>query len=339
MFKYNHIKKILYNKTILITGGTGSFGSKFLDKIVNLNCKIVIFSRDELKQHEQRLKYNNKKIQYIVGDIRDSKSIYDAMKGVDYVFHAAALKQVPSCEFFPEEAVKTNFLGSINVIEAAVEQKVKSVILLSTDKAVYPINAMGMSKALMEKVALSKARQIKNNKTSISIVRYGNVMLSRGSVIPLFINQIKNRKNITITNKYMTRFLMPLDKAIELVFIALKKNKNGSIYIHKANSANIKDLSEALKTIFKSNIKTKIIGNRLGEKLHEVLASKEELKRSRSFKEHIEIRMQDTELNYEKYYTKGQNSKEIEDYASNLSNQISFRKLITTLSKEINKKI
>ena len=299
----NQIKKKLKNKTVLITGGTGSFGSKFLEKIAKFNnCRIKVFSRDELKQHDLRIKLNNKKIQFIIGDIRDLKSVEEAMRGVDYVFHAAALKQVPSCEFFPEQAISTNIIGSANVLDAAIKANVLSIVLLSTDKAVYPINSMGMTKALMEKIALAKARLVQNKKTNISIVRYGNVLLSRGSVIPLFINQIKKNQDITVTNKNMTRFLMPLDRAIELVFVALTKSNNGSIFIHRAKSSNILNLAKSLIKIYKSKSNIKIIGNRLGEKLHEVLVSEEELKHSLKFKDYFEIKMQNTELNYNIFY-------------------------------------
>lgn len=334
----NQIKKKLNNKTVLITGGTGSFGSKFLEKIIKFNnCNIKIFSRDELKQHDLRIKLNDKKIQFIIGDIRDLKSVEEAMRGVDYVFHAAALKQVPSCEFFPEQAVSTNILGSSNVIDAAIKENVSSIVLLSTDKAVYPINSMGMTKALMEKIALAKARLIQNKKTKISIVRYGNVLLSRGSVVPLFINQIKKNKNLTVTNKEMTRFLMPLDKAIELVFVALLKSNNGSIFIHRAKSSNILNLAKAIKEIYKSRSKINIIGNRLGEKLHEVLVSEEELKHSVKFKDYFEIKMQNTDLNYNKYFTKGQKTKKNNEYSSKISDALSLKELVTILKQEITK--
>ena len=336
MQNFSKISKILKNKTILITGGTGSFGSKFIQKILSINCKIIVFSRDELKQHEQRIRYNKKNIKFIIGDVRDKKSINSAMVNVDYVFHAAALKQVPSCEFFPDQAIKTNINGSINVIEAAVNNNVKSIVLLSTDKAVYPINSMGMTKALMEKIALSKARENKKKTTKISIVRYGNVMMSRGSVIPLFIRQIKNKKEITITNEKMTRFLMPLDEAIELVFLALIKNKNGSIFIHKAKSINILELANRLKKIFKSKCKIKKIGTRNGEKIHEVLATSEELQYAKNYQNYLEINTQNNYLNYNNYFTIGKNLNSKKDFTSENADKMNFEELNFLIKKEIN---
>ena len=337
MQNLSKINKLFKNKTILITGGTGSFGSKFIQKILSVDCKIIIFSRDELKQYEQRIDYNKKNIKFIIGDIRDRKSINDAMKDVDYVFHAAALKQVPSCEFFPDQAINTNVNGSINVIDAAVNNKVKSIVLLSTDKAVYPINSMGMTKALMEKISLAKARVNKKNQTTISIVRYGNVMMSRGSVIPLFIDQIKNEKDITITNNKMTRFLMPLDKAIDLVFLAIIKNNNGSIFIHKAKSMNILDLANNLKKIFKSKSKIKMIGTRHGEKIHEVLATSEELQFAKKYQDYFEIKMQNSDLNYNKYFTIGKNLNLKKDFTSENSKKMNFKELSLLIKKELNK--
>ena len=259
--------KILYKKKILVTGGTGSFGFHFIKKILKLNCEIIVFSRDELKQYQMRSILNQSNITYMLGDVRDKKSIDHAMKNVDYVFHAAALKQVPSCEFFPLEAVKTNIIGSENVLDSAIENRVKRVVLLSTDKAVQPVNAMGMSKALMEKIAISKSREVINKKTKISIVRYGNVLMSRGSVIPLMISQIKDNKEITVTHKDMTRFVMPLESAVDLVLLSIKKNSEfTTTYVHKSLAAKIIDLAIILKKYYNSNSKIKMIGIRSGEK-------------------------------------------------------------------------
>ena len=262
------------NKILLITGGTGSFGNAVLEKFIDSELKeIRIFSRDELKQDNMRKKYNNSKLNFFVGDVRDKTSVDDAMKDVDFVFHAAALKQVPSCEFYPMQAVKTNILGTENVLNAAIEAKVKKVIALSTDKAVYPINAMGMSKALMERVIVSKGRN--QSKTMISCTRYGNVMASRGSVIPLFIQQIKEEKPITITNPEMTRFMMSLKQAVELVMFAFKNGSSGDIFVQKAPAATIETLAESIRDILnKKKHEIKIIGTRHGEKLYETLLTR-----------------------------------------------------------------
>lgn len=263
---------------VLITGGTGSFGNAVLDRLLNTDVKeIRIFSRDEKKQNDMRLKYNDDRIKFIIGDVRDFSSVYYAAKNVDYVFHAAALKQVPTCEFYPIEAIKTNILGSHNVINAAVENNVRKVIFLSTDKAVYPINAMGMSKALMEKLAISMSREMISTQTVFCCTRYGNVMCSRGSVIPLFVEQIKNGKAITITDPNMTRFLMSLDEAVELVINVFKGGEQGDIWVQKAPASTIYDLAIALKELFKSDKEINIIGVRQGEKKHETLVTKEEM--------------------------------------------------------------
>ena len=261
------------NKNILIFGGTGSFGRAFLKRIINTNFKEVrIFSRDEKKQDDLRNELNNKNIKFYLGDIRDKASVIESTKNVDYVFHAAALKQVPSCEFYPLEAVKTNIIGTQNVIDCCVDSKVKKIICLSTDKAVYPINAMGMSKALMEKIVIAKSRQLKSNETKISITRYGNVLLSRGSVLPFFINKILKKEFITITDPSMTRFLMSLEDAIDLVLFALQKGENGHIYIPKTPATNIMILTKALLKLYNySESKIKIIGTIHGEKIHETL--------------------------------------------------------------------
>lgn len=289
------------NKTLLITGGTGSFGNAVLNRFLKSDVKeIRIFSRDEKKQTDMRIHYNNEKIKFIIGDIRNYESIYHATKNVDYIFHAAALKQVPSCEMYPIEAVKTNILGANNVLNAAVENNVKKVIFLSTDKAVYPINTMGISKAMMEKLLMAKSRTILGDNTVFCCVRYGNVMASRGSVIPLFIEQIKNGEELTITDPNMTRFLMSLDDAVNLVMLAFENGKQGEIFVQKAPAATIKDLGIAIKQIFNSNAQLKIIGVRHGEKLHETLVTKEEMLRSEEMEKNFIIKPDNRDLNYKK---------------------------------------
>ena len=269
------------NKILLITGGTGSFGNAVLDRFLNSDIKeIRIFSRDEKKQHDMRIKYNNPKIKFYVGNVRDYRSIESATKNVDYVFQAAALKQVPSCEFFPMEATLTNVIGTENVIRACIQNEVKKVICLSTDKAAYPINAMGMSKALMEKVAIAQSRDINDNKTLICVTRYGNVMASRGSVIPHFISQIKKNIPVTITNPEMTRFLMSLDEAVDLVLYAFKNGAQGDLFVQKAPASTIGDLATALKEIFNSSVNINVIGTRHGEKLFETLCTTEEMSKA-----------------------------------------------------------
>mgnify|MGYP001446821022 CR=1 FL=1 len=280
----------LKGSNLLITGGTGSFGNAVLDRFIDSHInEIRIFSRDEKKQHDMRIKLKNPKIKFYVGDVRDFNSLDQAMSGIDYVFHAAALKQVPSCEFYPVEAVKTNILGTENVLNSAIKHKVKKVICLSTDKAVYPINAMGISKAMAEKIAIARSRLMRPKDPLISCTRYGNVMGSRGSVIPLFINQIKTGKSLTVTDLKMTRFLMSLDDSVELVINAFSNSKQGDIFVPKAPSANLDELTKALKIIFKSHSKTKIIGTRHGEKLYETLISREEMNRSKEFKKYYRI--------------------------------------------------
>ncbi|MBU5675152.1 polysaccharide biosynthesis protein [Alkaliphilus sp. MSJ-5] len=287
------------NKTLLITGGTGSFGNAVLNKFLNSDVKeIRIFSRDEKKQTDMRIHYNNEKIKFIIGDVRNYESIYNATKGVDYIFHAAALKQVPSCEFYPMEAVKTNILGANNVINVAVENNVRKVIVLSTDKAVYPINAMGLSKAMMEKLVIAKSRTIEDDKTVLCCVRYGNVMASRGSVIPLFVEQINTGNALTITDPNMTRFLMTLDDAVNLVMLAFEDGRQGEIFVQKSPAATVKDLATAIKEIFNSNLDIKVIGVRHGEKLHETLVTKEERIRSKEMEKNFVIRPDNRDLNY-----------------------------------------
>jgi len=296
-------------KIILITGGTGSFGNAFLSRILKSSNfeEIRILSRDEKKQDEMRKKFKNKKIKFFLADVRDKNSLKDSIKGSNFIFHAAALKQVPSCEFFPLEAIKTNVLGTANVLDVAINCDVQRVVCLSTDKAVYPINAMGMSKALMEKVIISKVRSIsKKSKIKICITRYGNVVGSRGSVIPLFLDQIKNGQPLTITNFDMTRFMMRMDEAIDLVLFAFKKGNNGEILIRKSPSSTIKTIVKSLELIFGADkVRTKFIGIRHGEKLHETLMSSEEWGKSKSFKNYFAIPYDIRDLNYDKYYFEG----------------------------------
>ncbi len=298
------------DKILLITGGTGSFGNAVLRRFLETDIKeIRIFSRDELKQDDMRKKYNNSKLKFYLGDVRDLNSVKDAVKNVDFIFHAAALKQVPVCEFYPMQAVKTNIEGTENVLNAAIEAKVAKVIVLSTDKAVYPINAMGMSKAMMERVALSKSRNLNPEETIISCTRYGNVMASRGSVIPIFIEQIKNDKPLTITNPEMTRFMMSLDEAVDLVLFAFKNGKNGDIFVQKAPAATVKLLAETLKNMLKKpEISVNIIGTRHGEKLYETLLTKEEMLKAEDMVNYYRIPIDSRDLNYEIYEDQGEES-------------------------------
>jgi len=307
------------NKTLLITGGTGSFGNAVLKKFLNTNIKeIRIFSRDEKKQDDMRKLYKNEKIKYYLGDVRDISSLKNAMYGVDYIFHAAALKQVPSCEFFPLEAVKTNILGTDNVLTAAIECNVRKVVCLSTDKAAYPINAMGISKAMLEKVFIAKSKTVAPEKTLICGTRYGNVMASRGSVIPLFVEQIKNNQNITITNPNMTRFLMNLDEAVELVIYAFNNAETGDIIVQKAPASTIHDLAMALKELFHSDCEIKIIGTRHGEKEYETLLTKEEYLVAQDLGHFFRIPADKRDLNYDKYFIEGNQSlSTFQEYNSN----------------------
>jgi len=294
------------DKVILITGGTGSFGNAVMNKFLNTDIKeIRIFSRDEKKQDDMRKKYNDSKLKFYIGDVRDLSSLKTAMYGVDFVFHAAALKQVPSCEFFPLEAVKTNIIGTDNVLTSAIEMGVRKVICLSTDKAAYPINAMGISKAMMEKVFVSKSKNIDNNRTLICGTRYGNVMASRGSVIPLFIDQIKNGLPITVTNPNMTRFLMSLDEAVELVIFAFMNAEPGDIMVQKSPASTVGDLAQALKELFDVDNEIKVIGTRHGEKLYETLLTKEENSVAVDLGNFFRIPADMRDLNYDKYYIKG----------------------------------
>lgn len=325
------------NKTILITGGTGSFGSAFLNLIINDEIReIRIFSRDEKKQEDMRKKYNQKNLKFYLGDVRDYESISGAMIDVDYVFHAAALKQVPSCEFYPFEAVKTNILGTENVIRASINYKIKKLVLLSTDKAVYPINAMGMSKALAEKIVLAHARINHNSSTIICATRYGNVMASRGSVIPLFINQINNGRDITITDPNMTRFLMSLQDSVKLVLFAFKNAKQGDLFVQKSPASNMGDLATAITEILNKKSKIKIIGTRHGEKLFETLISREEMARAEDLGNYYRIPNDNRDLNYDNYFVDGDSEvSEATDYTSHNTNQLKIpeiKKLLLSLN-------
>ncbi len=295
------------DKILLITGGTGSFGNAVLDRFLTTEVgQIRIFSRDEKKQDDMRHKYGSSRLKFHIGDVRDFDSINTAMRGVDYVFNAAALKQVPSCEFYPMEAVKTNVLGTENTLKAAVQQGVKRVVVLSTDKAVYPINAMGMSKALMEKVTVAMSRNLSEKDTVMCNTRYGNVMASRGSVIPLFVRQIRSGEVITITDPEMTRFMMSLPDSVELVLFAFKHGRQGDTFVQKAPAATILTLAEALKKIFNSNNKIRVLGTRHGEKKHECLVSREEIARAEDVGDYYRIRPDSRDLNYKKYFVKGE---------------------------------
>ena len=306
------------DKVLLITGGTGSFGNAVLNRFLDTDLKeIRIFSRDEKKQEDMRIKYNNEKIKFYIGDVRDYRSIDDAMDGVDFVFHAAALKQVPSCEFFPVQAVKTNVLGTDNVLEAAINHNVKKVIVLSTDKAAYPINAMGMSKAMMEKVAVAKGRNLKDGQTVICRTRYGNVMASRGSVIPLFVEQIKDGRPLTITNPEMTRFMMTLDDAVDLVIYAFEHGNQGDLFVQKAPAATIDVLAKAIKELKNSDVEVKHIGTRHGEKLYETLVTKEEMVNAEDLGEYYRVPADNRNLNYAKYEnTSDYGIEKVEEYNS-----------------------
>ena len=307
------------HKVLLITGGTGSFGNAVLRRFLPTEVfkEIRIFSRDEKKQDDLRKEINSDKVKYYIGDVRDSSSVDNAVKGVDYIFHAAALKQVPSCEFFPMEAVKTNIIGTENVLNSAEKYSVKKVVVLSTDKAAYPINAMGMSKALMEKVTIAKSRNLDNNTTVFCCTRYGNVMASRGSVIPLLIDQIKSGKPLTITDPNMTRFMMTLDDAVDLVWYAFEYGNQGDLFVQKAPAATIETLTNALLEIFEANNVIKIIGTRHGEKLYETLVNREEMVKAKDLGRYYQIPADNRDLNYEKYFSEGDKTTAVfEEYHS-----------------------
>ena len=307
------------NKVLLITGGTGSFGNAVLKRFLDTEIKeIRIFSRDEKKQDDMRHQIQNPKVKFYIGDVRDKRSVDGAMAGVDYVFHAAALKQVPSCEFFPIQAVRTNVFGTENVLDSAIQHGVMNVVVLSTDKAAYPINAMGISKAMMEKVAIAKARQLGDDaSTTICCTRYGNVMASRGSVIPLWIDQIQAGKDITITDPNMTRFMMTLDDAVDLVIYAFLHGKNGDLFVQKAPAATLDVLAEALKQLYHADTEVKVIGTRHGEKLYETLVTREEMAKSEDMGNYFRIPADNRDLNYDKYFVEGQEEiAQIDDYHS-----------------------
>ena len=323
---------MLDNKTLLISGGTGSFGNAVLKKYINSNPKeIRIFSRDEKKQDEMRRIYKDERIKYFIGDVRDKSSINNALIGVDYVFHSAALKQVPSCEFYPLEAVKTNVLGTENLLDACINNDIKKVICLSTDKAVYPINAMGISKAMMEKVFVAKSRT--TNRTKIIGTRYGNVMASRGSVIPLFYNQIKQNKKITITDPKMTRFMMTLDDAVGLVEYAFQNGNSGDIFVQKAPSSTVLDVALALKKICNSEVDIETIGIRHGEKLHETLLSKEERSHADDLGNYFRVPADNRDLNYDKYFSLGKKESNFQEYNSFNTQRLKLKELIELLKK------
>lgn len=325
------------NSTLLITGGTGSFGNAVLNRFLSTSIKeIRIFSRDEKKQDDMRNKLNSPKVKFFLGDIRDKSSIDQAMKGVDYVFHAAALKQVPSCEFFPLEAVKTNILGAENVLSSAIDHNVDRVVILSTDKAVYPINAMGMSKAMMEKVMIAKSRNLdSSSNTVICGTRYGNVMASRGSVIPLFVKQIKNNLPLTITDPNMTRFMMTLEDAVDLVLFAFENGNNGDMFVQKAPAATVETLAKSLIELYKSKSEIRIIGTRHGEKLYEALVSKEDMIKAEDLGEFYRIPADTRDLNYNLFFTEGiVDMANAEDYHSHNTTQldiVGMKKLLLKL--------
>lgn len=321
------------DKTLLITGGTGSFGNTVLDAFINTDIgEIRVFSRDETKQHDMRLKYNNDKIKYYIGDVRSFDSINTAMRGVDYVFSAAALKQVPSCEFYPIEAVRTNVLGTENTLKAAINNKVKNAIVLSTDKAVYPINAMGMTKALMEKVTVATSRNVPTDGPVMCNTRYGNVMASRGSVIPLFVEQIKAGKPLTITDPNMTRFMMSLPQAVDLVLFAFEHGKQGDTFVQKAPAATILTLAQALTKIFNGNDEIRILGTRHGEKKHEALLSREEYAQAEDMGGYYRVPADTRDLNYAKYFVKGEARLSAdEDYTSENTERLDVDGMVAML--------
>ena len=324
------------NKTLLITGGTGSFGNAVLKRMLNSDFgEIRIFSRDEKKQDDMRHALQNPKVKFYIGDVRDRQSVDNAMDGVDYIFSAAALKQVPSCEFFPMQAVRTNVVGTDNVLDSAIAHGVKNVVVLSTDKAAYPINAMGISKAMMEKVAIAKGRALgENAKTTISCTRYGNVMASRGSVIPLWIDQIKRKAPITLTNPKMTRFMMTLEDAVDLVIFAFEHAQNGDLFVQKAPSATLDVLAQALKELYNSNSPVNIIGTRHGEKLYETLVTQEEMAKAVDMENYYRIPCDTRDLNYDKYFTEGSEKiNEVETYNSENTELLSVDEMKKLLLK------
>ena len=324
----------IQNKVLLITGGTGSFGNAVLQRFLHTDHfkEIRIFSRDEKKQDDMRNQFKNPKLKFFIGDVRDYNSVEPATRGVDYIFHAAALKQVPSCEFFPMQAVKTNVEGTQNVIKAADHNNVKKIICLSTDKAAYPINAMGISKAMMEKVAIAESRNLQN--TTVCLTRYGNVMASRGSVIPLFINQIKNRLPLTITDPNMTRFLMSLNDAVDLVLFAFENGNQGDLFVNKAPASTIGDLAKAIKELAKVEVEINVIGTRHGEKLYETLCTREEMVKAEDMGNFYRIPADNRDLNYSMYFSEGEkNIATIEDYHSQNTERLDVEGVKNLISK------
>ena len=316
---------MLKDKVLLITGGTGSFGNTVLTRLLDSElAEIRVFSRDEKKQEDMRLKHNSDKLKFYIGDVREYDSVHDALHGVDFVFHAAALKQVPSCEFYPMEAVRTNVLGAENVMRAAIAQSVSRCVLLSTDKAVYPINAMGISKALMEKLMVAKSRLCDPNKTVLCATRYGNVMASRGSVIPLFLEQLQQGKPLTVTDPNMTRFLMSLEESVDLVLYAFGHAKPGDIFVQKAPASTVGDLAQAMVSLFANKSEVKVIGTRHGEKLYESLVSREEMARAEDLGDYYRIPADARDLNYDKYFVTGETKiSNFDDYTSHNTTRLS----------------
>lgn len=323
------------NNILMITGGTGSFGNTVLKRFLNTDVReIRIFSRDEKKQEDMRIALASEKVKFYIGDVRDYDSLYQAMNGVDYIFHAAALKQVPSCEFYPMEAVRTNVLGTENVLNAAIARKVKRVVVLSTDKAVYPINAMGISKAMAEKLLVAKSRQVGNDDTVICATRYGNVMASRGSVIPLFVDQIKRDQPLTVTDPQMTRFLMSLEDSVDLVLHAFEHGEQGDIFIQKAPASSLEDLTQAMKELFQKDLPVKIIGTRHGEKLYESLVSREEMAKAEDMGRYFRIPADNRDLNYNKFFIEGeQEVSNFDDYTSHNTERLNVESVKRLLMK------
>lgn len=323
------------NKVLMITGGTGSFGNTVLKRFLSTNVReIRIFSRDEKKQEDMRIALNNSKLKFYIGDVRDYDSVLQATRGVDYIFHAAALKQVPSCEFYPMESVKTNVLGTENVMNAAIANQVKRVVVLSTDKAVYPINAMGISKAMAEKLMVAKARLQPEGSTVFCATRYGNVMASRGSVIPLFVSQLKSRQALTITDPNMTRFLMSLEDSVDLVLYAFEHGTQGDIFVQKAPASTVHDLAIALKELFKQPSELRLIGTRHGEKLYESLISREEMAHAQDMGGYYRIPADNRDLNYAKYFSEGEEKiAQFDDYTSHNTQRLNVEQVKTLLLK------
>ena len=330
-----HSDRMFKDQTLLITGGTGSFGNAVLRRFLDSDIgEIRIFSRDEKKQDDMRKRYNNAKLKFYIGDVRDSRSVEQAMRGVDYVFHAAALKQVPSCEFYPMEAVRTNVLGTENMLNAAIAKGVSRVVVLSTDKAVYPINAMGISKAMAEKLMVAKSRTIPEGGTVVCATRYGNVMASRGSVIPLFIQQLLDGQEITVTDPSMTRFLMSLEESVDLVLHAFEHGQQGDIFIQKAPASTVADLAQALKELLNKTNPVKVIGTRHGEKLYESLVSREEMAKAEDMGRYFRIPADNRDLNYKKYFVEGeQRISEFDDYTSHNTHRLDVQGVKDVLRK------